>query len=157
MKEVTASDYDDRLPFEFYVSFDVSYTNKYFVSVVLYTYYYMGGAHGSTLCYSFNYDLDNNKNLKLSDLFEGNYLNIISDYCIKEIIKDDEYSDAEWVKEGAAPKAENFEAFTLTEKALVIHFQQYQVLPYVAGMPDVLIPQSVLKSVTRKDGLLMRK
>ena len=90
-------------------------------------------------------------------MFEGNYLNIISDYCIKELMKDDEYTDADWVKEGAAPKAENFEVFTLNRKGVTIHFQQYQVLPYVAGMPDVLIPQSVLKSVTRKDGLLMRK
>ena len=157
MKEVTANDYDDERPFEFYVNFDVGYTNKYFVSVVLYTYYYMGGAHGSTIGYSFNYDLDNNKNLKLSDLFEGNYLNIISEYCIKEIMKDDEYADETWVKEGAGPKAENFETFTLNNKGLIIHFQQYQVLPYAAGMPDVIVPRSELKNVVKKDGLLKRK
>lgn len=156
MKDVTAGDYDDERPFEFFVNYDVSYTNKYFVSLIVYTYYYTGGAHGSTIAHAFNYDLDSNKNLKLSDLFEGKYLNIISDYCIKEILKDDNYADESWVKEGAGPKAENFEAFTLTEKALVIHFQQYQVLPYAAGMPEISIPESVLKSVVRKDGLLMR-
>jgi hypothetical protein len=156
MKDVTAADYDDRLPFEFNVGFDVSYANMNFVSVVLYTYYFTGGAHGSTIAYTFNYDLDYNNNLKLSDLFEGNYLNIISDYCIKEIMKDDEYADADWVKEGAGPKAENFEAFNINEQGLLIHFQQYQVLPYAAGMPDVLVPPQLLEGVVRKDSFLMR-
>jgi hypothetical protein len=156
MKEVTSGDYDDRMPFEFYVSFDVDYSNDHFISVAFYTYYFLGGAHGSTIGYSFNYDLDYNRNLKLSDIFEGNYLNIISDYCIKELLKDDEYADNDWIKEGAGPKEENFAAFTLNNEGLVIHFQQYQVLPYAAGMPDVLIPQSFLKNVVRKDGLLMR-
>lgn len=154
MKDVTASDYDDERPYEFFVNFDVSYVKYHFISLVIYTYYYTGGAHGSTIAHTFNYDLDNNKNLKLSDLFEGNYLNIISDYCIKEILKDDNYADESWVKEGAGPKAENFEAFTLTNKTLVIHFQQYQVLPYSAGMPKIAIHKSVLNNVLKKDGLL---
>jgi len=156
MKDVTAGDYDDERPFEFYVNYDVSYSDIHFISLVIYTYYYTGGAHGSTIAHSFNYDLDYNRSLKLSDLFEGKYLNIISDYCIKEIMKDDEYADSEWVRTGAGPSAENFEAFTLNDEGLVIHFQQYQVLPYSAGMPDVLIPQSFLKNVVRKDGLLSR-
>jgi hypothetical protein len=156
MKEVTAGDYDDRLPYEFYVNYEVSYSGINFVSVVLYLYYYEGGAHGSSVAYSFNYDLDYNRNVKLSDLFEGNYLEIISDFCKAELMKDSENADADWVNEGAAPKAENYETFTLNEEGLIIHFQQYQVLPYVAGAPDVFIPEKVLKNVVRKDGLLMR-
>lgn len=156
MKDVKSEDYDSTNPFEFYVNFEVSYASEEFVSLVLYTYYFMGGAHGSNIGYSFNYDLEYNKNLKLPDLFDANYLNIISDYCIKEIMKDDESADETWVKTGAGPGVENFEAFTLNEKGLVIHFQQYQVLPYAAGMPDVLIPQAVLKNVVKKGGLLNR-
>ncbi|MCX6159606.1 MAG: DUF3298 and DUF4163 domain-containing protein [Ignavibacteriae bacterium] len=156
LKDIKSMDYKPDMPSEYFVNYDVSYSDDHFVSVVLYTYYFTGGAHGSTIATTFNYDIDYNQNLKLSDLFEGNYLNIISDYCIKEIMKDDAYADADWVKEGASAKEENFKAFNLNEEGLLIHFQQYQVLPYAAGMPDVLIPQNLLKGVVRKDGLLMR-
>ncbi len=156
LKDAKAIDYDPSLPYEFFVNYDVKYTSNDFVSVILYTYYFTGGAHGSTIAYTFNYDLKNNKNLKLSDLFEGKYLNVISEYCIKEILKEGDYADESWVKEGAAPKPENYEAFTLSNKELIIHFQQYQVLPYAAGMPEVVVPKSVLNDYIKKDGILNR-
>lgn len=152
-QEVNSNDYDGDSPFDMNVGFNFEFAEKKFVSMTLYVYYYMGGAHGNTTVYTFNYDLDKNKEYRLSDLFEGEYLKVISDYCIKEI-SGDEYTDDEWVRSGAAPEAENFKAFTLSQKGILIHFQQYQVLPYAAGMPEVLVPKSVLDKYVKKGGFL---
>lgn len=152
-QEVNSTDYEGESGYDMNVGFNIEFADKNFVSMTLYVYYFMGGAHGNTTVYTYNYDLDKNKNYKLSDLFEGNYLKVISDYCIKEI-SGDEYTDDEWVRRGAAPEEENFKAFTLSQQGILIHFQQYQVLPYAAGMPEVLVPKSVLNKFVKKGGFL---
>lgn len=152
-QEVNSSDYEAESGYDMNVGFNVEFADKKFVSITLYVYYFMGGAHGNTMVYTYNYDLEKNKNYKLSDLFEGDYLKVISDYCIKDILGD-EYVDDEWVKSGAAPLEDNFKAFTLSQKGILIHFQQYQVLPYSAGMPEVLVPKNVLDKYVKKGGFL---
>src|SRR5262249_5963211 len=106
-----------------------------------------------------NYDVKNSKKLALADLFNprSDYLNVISQYCIKEL-KDrqkkdkDSMLDDEMMKSGAAAKKENYEAWAITKKGLWITFDPYQVAPYAAGPQYVLVPYSALKDIVKPDG-----
>jgi hypothetical protein len=120
--------------------------------------YYAGAAHPLTFFYSAVYDLKNNKPVKLSDMFMGNYLKVISDYCIEDLVKQkNEYSDnpdISWVQEGASPKDSNYTVFNITENSLLVTFPVYQVASYAEGPKEVYVPFSVLKEVINPQGPL---
>jgi hypothetical protein len=62
-------------------------------------------------------------------------------------------NDTEWDK-GASPELKNYQNWTLTARGLVVTFDPYQVGPFAAGAPSVLIPYAELKDVLRPDGPL---
>src|SRR5262249_55794096 len=128
------------------VSYEVTGANKDFISILFTFFEYTGGAHPNTLTESFNYDLNRNAPVNLTDLFapNSNYLQVISDYAIKELKKLETADNAD---EGAGPKLENFHSWNIT-------FDRYQVGAYAAGEHEVVVPYSVLKPIINPDGIL---
>jgi hypothetical protein len=146
--------------FAFYSSYKVIQSNSNYISVVLNYGAFTGGAHGYENNVTFNYDVKNQKNIELKDLFpnDPNYLTYLSKKS-REVLKktyatiteeDKKNSDAEaleqsisWILEsietGTEPKEENFTAFTFTKDKVKIYFGQYQVGPYAIGSPEVEI------------------
>jgi uncharacterized protein DUF3298/peptidoglycan-N-acetylmuramic acid deacetylase PdaC-like protein len=121
--------------------------------------YERGAAHGSSITIVLNYDLKNKKKLALADLFQpkSNYLNVISAYCIKDLQDQSKKNDmlmADQIKEGAAPRSDNYGAWTITRKGLWITFDAYQVAAYAAGPQHVLVPYSALKSIVKPDSAI---
>jgi len=120
--------------------------------------YYAGAAHPLTFFYSAVYDLKNNKPVKLSDMFTGNYLKAISDYCIADLVKQkNEYTDnpdISWIQDGASPKDSNYTVFNITGNSLLITFPVYQVASYAEGPKEVYVPYSVLQDVIDPKGPL---
>jgi len=121
--------------------------------------YERGAAHGSNLTVVLNYDVKNRKKVALADLFhpKSNYLSVISAYCIKDLQDQSKKNDMlmeDQIKEGAAPRADNYGAWTITRKGLWITFDAYQVAPYAAGPQHVLVPYSALKSIVKPDGAI---
>jgi hypothetical protein len=53
--------------------------------------------------------------------------------------------DQKWIERGAGPVARNFRVFTLTNQALALHFETYQVGSYVEGAKEVRIPWKTLE------------
>jgi hypothetical protein len=97
--------------------------------------------------------------LALADLFQpkSNYLNVISAYCIKDLQDQSKKNDmlmADQIKEGAGPRADNYDAWTITRKGLWITFDPYEVAAYAAGPQHVLVPYSALKSIIKPDGAI---
>lgn len=140
---------------ENYISYNVVLANNDLASVVLSSYQFYGGAHGMTVYSSVNYDLKNNKELKLAELFEpdSDYVKAISDYSIAELKKTlGEMQNDELINDGAGAKAENFSNWNLTKKGLMFTFEPYQVAAYAAGTRIVIIPYEELKDILRKDG-----
>ena len=91
------------------------------------------------------------------DLFnpKSNYLSVISAYCIKDLKDQSKKNDMlmeDQIKEGAAPRADNYSAWTITRKGLWITFDPYQVAAYAAGPQHILVPYSVLKDIIKADG-----
>jgi len=121
--------------------------------------YSRGAAHGSNITVVLNYDVKNRKKVALADLFQpkSNYLSVISAYCIKDLQDQSKKNDMlteDQIKEGAAPRADNYGAWTITRKGLWITFDAYQVAPYAAGPQHVLVPFSALKSIVKPDGAI---
>jgi hypothetical protein len=120
--------------------------------------YYAGAAHPLTFFFSATYNLKKNRVVKLDDLFTGNYLKSISDYCIKELIRQkNEYTndpDISWIQEGASPKDSNYTVFNITGNSFLITFPVYQVASYAEGPKEVYIPYSILRDIIKPDGPL---
>ncbi|MDD3662999.1 MAG: DUF4163 domain-containing protein [Candidatus Pacebacteria bacterium] len=135
--------------FYLHSNFEVIQSNPNYISFLLKIDSYEGGAHGYVVNVPFNYDVRNKKILLLRDLFSEkiDFLKYLSDesrnYLKREYItssegNEDSYEKSllEMIEIGTEPKEENFEVFTFTKDKIKIYFAQYQVGPYVIGMPS---------------------
>ena len=135
------------------VSFEVIRADAHYVSIKFEDYYYMSGAaHGLMRIFVFNYDVRAKKMVQLGDLFKKGaaYEENISRICIADILKEQGSGVENWIKAGASADEDNFSAFAVSDKALTIYFQPYQVTSYAGGYPEVKIPFSKLPGL-RKD------
>ena len=141
---------------------DISYAVKHnagdLVSVSIFSsVYYAGAAHGGRETIVYNYDLRSGQQLQLSDLFRpgANYLQLMSDYSMRSLRRQlGRDADTEMLKEGTAPKADNFKDCAITRRGIEINFEQYQVAAYAFGPQTVVIPYSQLRGILREDGPL---
>lgn len=137
------------------VNYDVMLANDDLISISISDYTFMGGAHGGTSSHPINYDLKNNRELQLADIFEPNsdYLKIISEYAYSDLkSRVSEMSDDEWLRRGTAPEPDNYQSWNLTRKGLMFTFDQYQVAAYAAGPQTVIVPYGKLQGVLQKNG-----
>src|SRR6185436_19294328 len=130
------------------IGYDIRFATDDLISVEFYqAQYERGAAHGNSITVVLNYDVKNGRRLALADLFnaKSNYLNVMSDYSIKDLreqSKKDKESmlDEDMMKSGTTPSADNYQATAITRKGLWITFDPYQVAAYAAGPQHVLIP-----------------
>ncbi len=125
--------------------------------VILTSTYYTGAAHPNSYSKTCSFNLSDMCVINFKDLFneETDYLEVISDFCIKnlnlQLIKEYDYPNIhspsdnkelqdDWIKEGASSQLENFNNFCLTDTGLQIIFDPYSVGPYSWGMRQVIIP-----------------
>ena len=121
---------------------------------ILYTVadYWSGAAHPNQHALVLNFNLITGQEITLADLFlpGSNYLQVISDYCITELNKQDRLMfDA-----GAQPTTGNYQNWNITPGGLLISFDPYQVAPYAMGPSRVTIPYSALNQILRPGGPL---
>ncbi len=147
------------------INYSIEATSTDFMSVLLSSESYLVGmAHPSHAMDSVNFDLTTGKDLALGDFFApgSDYLKIIADYAKSDIlnqIKDGTYFSTEDYLDqsgGLLPDESNFQVFNVTPDALVVHFQEYQVGPYVSGPATTTIPWSIFKGVLNPVGPLNR-
>ena len=94
-----------------------------------------------------NFDLVNNKSLKLSDIFKpkASYLKLVSAYTKKKL--DEKLSDKWMIADGTKPIEKNFKNWNLESDGILFTFDEYQVAPYVDGIQEVSVPYSELKNI----------
>jgi hypothetical protein len=121
--------------------------------------YSRGAAHGNSITAVLNFDVKNGKKLALADLFNANskYLTVIADYSIRDLKEQskrdkDSMLEDDQIQDGAAARADNYRAWTITRKGLLIVFDPYQVAAYAAGPQQVMVPFSALKPIVKPDG-----
>lgn len=130
-------------------SFAVSLLTDDLISIRFTVYTFAGGAHGNYWTEVVNFRFSPPRLLELGDLFEDleKGLQTLSSYCISELIVATDERDArhpEAVQAGAAPLAENFQRFNLTQSGILVTFDTYAVGSYVEGPSEVLVPYAVL-------------
>lgn len=121
----------------------------------------IGMAHPNTVIRSYNYCITSGGLLTdISSLFlhQSDFLKYISDYCIAELktkAQKNGYTNInEMIETGASPDLKNFSVWNLSEDALNITFNAYQVAPYVFGIQSVSIPLINMTNMINPEGPL---
>lgn len=127
-------------------------TNKYVSIEFTISDMQAGAAHPTNYTETFNYDLQNTKELAISDLFrkDSQFIEKLSQISITSLIEQNqkaEFTQEYWIKQGASPKLANFEKFLLTNDSLIIIFDTYQVAPYASGVQQVSIPYKNIDNI----------
>ncbi|MBS0469686.1 MAG: DUF3298 domain-containing protein [Proteobacteria bacterium] len=151
----------DRLPDERAYSLDTTYEierndGKIF-AVVFSEYLDTGGAHPNSDYKTFNFSVPSGAEVFLPEIVDGSAgIDRVSKLAVAGLIRaiatgPDSLSDADSIRRGAAPLADNFKHFVLLADRLHILFPPYQVAAYAAGPQEVFIPLAKLKDVLRPD------
>jgi len=130
-------------PWEFVLDYYVEYNHGGILSILFNQYWYLGGAHGGTILYADTVDVTRGVRLMLEDVFkvgEEVYMEKILDYIIAEMDKEHDMYFGDYAE--LARATFNNMNFVLTDEGLTFFYQEYDVAPYVAGMPTFVIPYS---------------
>ena len=124
-------------------------------TVVLNSNSYLGGAHGATTQTYYNFDLEQQKQLRLEDLIAPNQNKALQEKAYNAF--------KQWVvaAELAQDIAEYEQAwqfnmtnnFYLDEQGLVLQYAEYEIGPYVVGLPRLVIPYTELHGILKSDYL----
>lgn len=134
-------------------SFSPEQLSGRYLSMVIRTSYFTGGAHGGSDVYTFTYDREKKREITLEDIFgeTPNYLHRISDYAQSDLKERLRFAgggkdpDMTMLMQGLAPTKENFSRFTLGSNAMItFYFPAYQVAAYVFGEQQVTMPLSFI-------------
>lgn len=111
-----------------------------------------GQAHPTNYTDTFNYDIEKEKEMKISDVFtpDSNYIAELSKISTADLLAQNkklQFTDPEWIKKGAGPKSENFQKFLLTKDSLVVVFDVYQVASYASGVQKATIPYNTISKM----------
>lgn len=124
-------------------------------TVVLNTSSYLGGAHGSSSQQYYNFDLKNQQQVELNDILLPNQKSVLEQraYAVFKT----------WVTD--AKLAENIQDyeqiwkfklsnnFYLGQQGLILQYAEYEIGPYVVGLPRLTIPYDQLQTVLKKQYL----
>ncbi|ARK29092.1 DUF3298 and DUF4163 domain-containing protein [Halalkalibacter krulwichiae] len=132
--------------------YEIKTNQRDIVSLTNSHYSYSGGAHGVTLLKSLTMNIKNGFVYSLKDLFKPStdYKNRLN-FLINEQIKEREL-----------PLIAPFEGvssnqyYYISDKALIIYFQLYELLPYAWGFPYFVISVYDIQDLLIEDGALGR-
>jgi serine/threonine protein kinase len=143
------------------VGFTIEHRSDHLLSVVFGAgIEWPGAAHGMQYNYSFMYDLRNNREVKLEDLFNAgvNHLRLLSGLCARDVMRqkkkngfDEIFEDSEAAAYDALKEDSTFYP---AQAGLVIIFDPYQVGSYAEGFYVVTIPYSALEGAINPNGPL---
>lgn len=134
-------------------TYEIKLNGKGLLSLTLDNFTYAeGAAHGLTLRKSLTADLESGKIYALEDFFlkGSDYRGVLSEEIKQQIRERDIPLTTPFERIGPNPD------FYLTEKGLVLYFQQYEYTPYVWGFPEFLIPYSRLTGILDPKGPISR-
>ncbi len=116
-------------------------------------YTYTGGAHGNTAVLTFTYKNSDRTLVTLKDVFtDATYLRTISAQARTYLYASlGEQSTRDQIDLGTEPNTDNFNAWYMTNDTITFIFGQYQVGPYVIGMPEFPLSKKSVSSIVRPD------
>ena len=133
---------------ELRVGYTVSFASPRSLTVTYEVWTYTGGVHGNNDIITLSYDMESGQRLLLEDLVASadTALERLDAYCsqtLRGTLGED--LDEDMLKSGTAPELDNYSSFSLFPAGLRIHFQPYQVAPFVAGAQRVDVPLEIIQ------------
>lgn len=129
------------------LTFTPKMNNEQFISLLLDGYMYLGGAHGDVLKYTFVYDIEQEKELTLADVFESSDYTTSLQPMIMDSLKE-QGLDSTLLVDFSGIRVD--QPFYLTKDELVIVFDKYEYTAGVAGAPEIPITKKELPSLKEK-------
>lgn len=131
--------------YELIQNYNITYNEDLIISLYSDEYIYSGGAHGSTIRSSQNWNIKIGSQFNLSFIYgtDCSYLLFILREIIRQINSEIENGSNQYFENYCELVLDNFKLnqFYLTEKELVIFFQSYDIAPYSSGIPTFTIPR----------------
>jgi len=153
-KKIIASGYTGELnQYETYFDYKLKYNQNGLLSIVFTNYQYTGGAHGLAIESSHTLNLETGEEFRPKDLMESaaGYISFISDFVRKEI--DTRIKAGSLMEIGDSPfeTIDENQDFYMSNKAVVIYFQEYEYFPYAAGIQEFSIDYISLEKMLKQD------
>ena len=121
------------------------------VTVVLNSSNYLGGAHGSTSQTYLNFDLDTKKQIELKDIVEKDKLKQLDAKAYEAfkawIVESEIATNVDEYEQAWKFKLSN--NFNLDKKGLILQYGEYEIGPYVVGLPRLTIPYDQLQGILK--------
>jgi len=149
VKEVPA---DKQLASNYIGDFEVAFFKKDLVAIEITGYDYpFGAAHGMPVKKYAHIDLDKSLLYQLKELFkrDSNFVKVISDLINDQIKSNEKYS---YVFPNTYTGIKSDQPFFISEGALNIYFEPYEIAPYAAGFPTFTIPFEELSDIIDQQG-----
>ncbi|MFC2082176.1 DUF3298 domain-containing protein [Bacteroidota bacterium] len=133
--------------------------NKHGVlSLKLFDFGFMGGAHPNTAIAFENFNLQSGKPIKLSDLFKKGYRNSLTRLAERE------FQSVRGLEKGADYDSLGFrfennqfsltDNFAMTDTALIFLYNSYEIAPYAFGQTEIRLAYNNLRQMILIDGPL---
>ncbi|MBK1647412.1 DUF3298 domain-containing protein [Rhabdochromatium marinum] len=131
-------------PWAMEIDFASLYSGPRFWTIDLTTYSYTGGAHGAFDHQALVLGRDHGERLAPAELFrpDSDWLQRLAELSLAKLSAREPFSadsDDDWLREGTAPKAENYQVLLPLADGLKVIFGQYQIGPYAIGIFDVML------------------
>jgi hypothetical protein len=111
---------------------------------------YSGGIHNSYITNYKNFDIKRMKSLQLSDLFTGNYQNVLASIIVSQLMKDKGVSTKEELADkgyGASATILPTENFFIDSDGITFFYNVTEIAPYDLGAIKVFISFSSIKDI----------
>ncbi|SDW18288.1 WG containing repeat-containing protein [Paenibacillus sp. CF384] len=143
---------NQKLDYSYSGDFDVSFYKQQLLQLELTGYHFpFGAAHGMPTKKYAIIDLTTGQMFALKDLFKpgSNYVKELSEIIGKQIKNDPQYS---YVFPNTYNGIRPDQPFFVSENALHIYFEPYEIAPYAAGFPTFTIPFAQIRSILDTNG-----
>ena len=154
---VQPEDFIDTTHWEHTVTVKKIYSDAKITSLLMNTYEYMGGAHGSTSRIGLVIDNETGKRLSLGDFYITKKLTMrLSLIWQRQIVNRLEQmigrkltgEEKNWIRDGSNDIS-NYQSFVITPKMLIVYGQEYQHNGYAYGSQTLNYPRHKLADIAK--------
>lgn len=126
------------------IDYGRTFSNERLWTIDLTTYSFTGGAHGSFSHQALVFDRERGEPIPPAELFraDSDWLGRLSELSFARLSRREPFAaepDDDWLRNGTAPEADNYQVLLPLADGLLVIFGQYQIGPYAIGIFDVLL------------------
>ena len=140
---------------EAYLNYQIKYNQNDRISLVFDDYQYAGGAHGGTVQTGYTISLKTGQQYALKDLFKekADYVSVITAQ-VKAQLDERDLTIGLFEPFG---KISPDQSYYLSNNGVVVFFQQYEILPYAAGIQEFTTEYALLQDLWQNSEMITGK